>query len=302
MPDLEFRTDIDFVYGQPRELVAGVSRIVANNPSPFTYKGTNTYLIGTDELAVIDPGPEDEAHTAAVLAAIAGRPVSHIILSHTHHDHIGGLAGLAEALPAAKVCGYGRRARNPGAGRSAADGSETSDVDFQPEIVLRDGDAIGGDGWRLEVLHTPGHAFDHLCFALSGTGVLFSADHVMAWNTSVVAPPEGRMADYMSSLERLMGRGDTLYLPGHGGRLERPERTVRAYLLHRRWREEAILGVIRDGRKTIREIVTVIYRNIDARLIRAASLSVQAHVEHLIERGLVNCAGPVTFESELSAC
>ncbi|MGE3710268.1 MAG: MBL fold metallo-hydrolase [Hyphomicrobiaceae bacterium] len=302
MAELNFKTEMEFAYGEPRELVPGVVRIVANNPSPFTFKGTNTYLVGTDELALIDPGPRDEAHLAAVLRAAAGRPITHIVLTHTHHDHFDGLADLARAVPDAKICGYGRAARSGTGTRLAADGTETSDVDFVPGIALRDGDVITGKGWRLEALHTPGHAPDHLCFELGGTGVLFSADHVMAWSTSVVAPPEGRMADYMTSLERLMGRSaDKIYLPGHGGQLAEPQRVARAYLLHRRWREEAILGAIRDGHHAVADIVGVIYRGLDERLVRAATLSVLAHVEHLIERKRAVCDGPPNSESLIYA-
>lgn len=292
---------INFEYGVPRELAPGVQRIVCNNPGPFTYKGTNTYIVGTRSLAIIDPGPDDAAHCAAIVKAVGGRAVSHVVLTHTHHDHFGGLARLAAEINAT-TAGYGREAPAGAKRRSPIDGTEGSDNSFRPDIVLRDGDTIDGDGWRLEALFTPGHAPDHLCFALTGTGVVLSGDHVMAWNTSVVAPPEGRMGDYLPALERLIGRGDTLYLPGHGGKLIQPERMVRAYLVHRRMREEAILGVIRDagGTATIDGIVSLVYRGLEPKLVRAASLSVQAHVEHLIERRLVTCAGPMSFDCRLS--
>ena len=191
-----------------------------------------------------------------------------------------------------------RRRRPDG---KSLDGSESSDVDFAPDIALRDGDNIDGDGWRLTALFTPGHAPDHLCFALGDSSVLFSGDHVMGWNTSVVAPPEGRMADYLASLDRLKGRGHTLYLPGHGGKLKDPERMVRAYMFHRQWRESSILTAIKDRGCSIAEIVNLVYPGIDRRLVRAASLSVEAHVVHLMEKGLVTCHGPLTSDRRLSA-
>lgn len=298
MAELELRTRMNFEYGVPRELVPGVERVVAKNPSPFTFKGTNTYIVGTRDVAIIDPGPEDEAHCDAVVTAVGGRRVSHILLTHTHHDHLDGLDRLHAAVGGI-VCGYGREAPATPS-RSAYDGSESSKKSFRPEIVMRDGDKIAGEGWAITALHTPGHAPDHLAFALEGTGVLFSGDHVMAWNTSVVAPPEGRMADYLPALEKLIGRGDTLYLPGHGGKLMSPERMVRAYLWHRHQRERSIYDAVADGRRTINEIVSLVYPGLDPRLVRAASLSVQAHVEHLIEQSRLTCDGPVTWDRQLS--
>jgi len=174
---------------------------------------------------------------------------------------------------------------------------------FMPGIVMRHGDHVSGPGWQLDAVFTPGHAPDHLCFALADRRILFSGDHVMAWNTSVVAPPEGSMSDYMASLDRLLARvlGDDVYLPGHGGRVENPDRVVRAFIVHRTWREQAILAAIRDGTDNVRAIVSRVYQDLDARLVKAAGLSVLAHVEHLISRGLVRCEGLPTFDSPLAA-
>jgi glyoxylase-like metal-dependent hydrolase (beta-lactamase superfamily II) len=290
---------INFVYGEPRELAPGVQRIVANNPSPLTFKGTNTYIVGTDTLAVIDPGPDDAEHCDAIVRAVAGRPVSHIVLTHAHGDHSEGIPRLTDALKA-PLAGYGFEAHAAGGQRVTADGREVGVKSVRPDIQVRDGDTIAGDGWALEALFTPGHAPDHLCFALAGTGIVFSGDHVMAWNTSVVAPPDGNMRDYLASLERMRGRGDTLYLPGHGGKLADPERMVRGYLIHRRMREDSILGAIRERPRTINDIVSLVYPTLGPKLVRAASLSVQAHVEHLIERNLVTCDGPMSFDRPLS--
>jgi glyoxylase-like metal-dependent hydrolase (beta-lactamase superfamily II) len=297
---LPFKTTMNFAYGEPRELAPGVVRIVANNPSPFTFKGTNTYLVGTGSLAVIDPGPDDPAHLDSILAAAGGRPITHIVITHTHRDHTAAMPALL-ARTAAKTAGFGRLAARHGDRRTSPSGSEFVDRDFVPDLPLGDGQRLAGDGWALTALHTPGHARDHLCFALEGTRILFSGDHVMGWNTSVVAPPEGNMRAYMRSLELLIGRGDASYLPGHGGQVEDPQRLVRAYLLHRRLREQAILDCIRGGNTTVRAIVPVIYKGLDPRLINAASLSVLAHVEHLIERGLVTCGSPLSFDRDLAA-
>jgi glyoxylase-like metal-dependent hydrolase (beta-lactamase superfamily II) len=167
-------------------------------------------------------------------------------------------------------------------------------------MALADGGRLEGDGWSFTAVHTPGHAPDHLCFALEGTGILFSGDHVMGWNTSVVAPPEGNMGAYIRSLQLLGDRRDRVYYPGHGGQVEDPQRLVKAYLLHRRMREQAILECIRDGVDTARAIVPVVYKGLDPKLLNAASLSVLAHVEHLIERGLVRCEGPLSPDHALS--
>ena len=298
---IPFKTTMEFTYGEPKELVAGVSRIVANNPSPFTFKGTNTYLVGTGaSLAVIDPGPEDAAHLQAILAAAGKRRITHIVVTHTHRDHVDGLPSLKDATGAVTV-GFGRTARERGARRTSPSGTEFVDNDFRPDIALADGDTIADDSWALTALHTPGHAPDHHCYALAGTSVLFSGDHVMSWNTSVVAPPEGNMGDYMRSLEKLIGRTDDLYLPGHGGQLTSPVRVAKAFAVHRRAREQSILECIRSGARDASEIVPRIYPELDSKLVNAATLSVLAHIEHLKERGLVTYAGPLDRQSDLSA-
>ena len=296
----EFRTTMDFEYGVPRELAPGVVRIVANNPGPFTFKGTNTYLVGNHELALIDPGPEDPAHLQAILAAVGKRRLSHVVITHTHRDHTDGMPALLAAT-GAKTAGFGRLARERGTKRTSASGSEFVDLDFAPDVRLGDGGRLAGNGWALEALHTPGHAPDHLCLALAGTRILFSGDHVMGWNTSVIAPPEGSMSDYMAALARLQERSDEVYFPGHGGQIAEPQRLVKAFLLHRRMREQAILECIRSGTGTVRAIVPVIYRDLNPKLVNAASLSVLAHVEHLIARGLVRAEAPLSADRVLSA-
>lgn len=293
---LKFRTDMTFAYGEPSPMGPGVERLVANNASPLTFKGTNTYLVGTKSLAVIDPGPADELHLAAILRAAAGRPITHIVATHAHRDHVDGLDALRERT-SAKSYAFPHVARHAERADSDA-GSEYTNYDFQIDVALAHGSRIEGEDWQLTTLHTPGHAPDHVCLALEGTRLVFSGDHVMAWNTSVVAPPEGRMSDYLRSLEVLLARKDEVLLPGHGGRILEPRRTVKAYLLHRRWREQAILEAVRNGTNTVRKLLPVIYRDLDARIAGAAMLSLQAHIEHLAERGLIACADAANVDCE----
>lgn len=300
MDSLDFKTEMAFTYGVPSPMGPGVIRLVADNPSAFTFKGTNTYLVGSTSLAVIDAGPDSADHRAAILKAAAGRPITHIFATHAHRDHVDGIAAL-KAETGAVTAAY---ARDPAAGKIALENSPSGsyfvDYDFMPDIALKGGDTITGADWALTAIHTPGHAPDHLCFALEGRRIVFSGDHVMAWNTTVIAPPEGRMSDYVASLEILLDRNDDVFLPGHGDRLNDPQRTVKAYLLHRTWREKSVLDALTAGATTIRQIVPEVYRGLAPQLIPAATLSVQAHVEYLIEKGLVASDLPLTPDRDLS--
>jgi glyoxylase-like metal-dependent hydrolase (beta-lactamase superfamily II) len=284
---LKFKTEMQFAYGVPSEMAPGVARLVAGNASALTFKGTNTYLVGTKTLAVIDPGPADADHLAAIVAAAAGRPITHILITHAHRDHVDGLAAL-QAATGAKTYGF-RRGALAGAESAEPEDSEYVNQSYVPDVHVEGGARIDGGEWELHALHTPGHAPDHLCFALKGRGVVFSGDHVMAWNTSVIAPPEGRMSDYLRSLELLLARDNEMLLPGHGGRIMESRRIVKAYLLHRRWREQAILEAVRNGTNTVRKLLPLIYRDLPAEVLSAAALSLQAHIEHLAERGLIAC-------------
>jgi glyoxylase-like metal-dependent hydrolase (beta-lactamase superfamily II) len=301
LDSLKFKTDMTFAYGEPSPMGPGIVRIVARNPGPFTFKGTNTYLVGSTSLAVIDPGPDDAEHCAAILKAAGPRPITHIVVTHAHRDHVDGIARL-KAETGALTAAF---PRDPVASRIALENSPSGsffvDYDFKPDLEVEGGGMISGADWALTAIHTPGHAPDHLCYALQGRDVVFSGDHVMAWNTTVVAPPEGRMADYVGSLEILLDREDEVFLPGHGGRLDAPQRTVKAYLLHRRWREKSVLDALANGATTIRRIVPEIYQGLAPQLIPAATLSVQAHVEYLIEKGLVASDLPLTPDRALSA-
>ncbi len=295
---LTFKKDMAFTYGEPSDMVPGVRRIVANNGGPLTFHGTNTYLVGTNALAVIDPGPDDAAHRDAIERAAAGKPITHIFITHRHRDHVDGTLAL-KMVTGAKTCAFDGRRSLRGMAVNTPTGRSFIDLDFVPDQDIKNGDVIEGEDWQLKAVHTPGHAPDHLCFALEAENILFSGDHVMSWNTSVIAPPEGSMAEYVTSLEKLLERTDALFLPGHGGRLENPRRVVRAYLLHRKLREQAILDAIRNGNSTIKSLASEIYSGVPQSVAGAAALSVLAHVELLHARGLVTCAPKLALDAEI---
>ncbi|MGR9195916.1 MBL fold metallo-hydrolase [Rhizobium leguminosarum] len=279
-------------YGQAVPVVSGVERITANNPGPFTFFGTNSYIVGASSVAVIDPGPEDEAHFAALMAALGGRAVTHIFVTHTHRDH-SPLARRLQAATGAVTVGQGpHRPARPLRDGEINPFAESSDLSFVPDITIGDGESLSGDGWSLRAVLTPGHTANHAAFALEGRDILFSGDHVMAWSTSIVAPPDGSMADYMASLERLMKRQDRLLLPGHGGPVTEPAGFLRALKAHRLRREQAVLARVQAGDTQIAEMVKVIYRDTDPKLHGAAALSVLAHIENLMERGEIAADGP----------
>ncbi len=299
--ELSFKSSMAFTYGEPSEMCPGVLRIVADNPSALTHKGTNTYLVGNESgFAVVDPGPDDPRHCQAILDAAGPRPITHILVTHAHRDHVDGAARL-KAATGALIYAFPRAVDEHRRWQVNPTGKTFINLAFKPDHPLADGDVIEAPGRRLRAIHTPGHAPDHLCFAFDERKVVFSGDHVMAWNTTVVAPPEGHMADYLASLERLLDREDDLFLPGHGGRLAEPQRTVKAYLLHRRWREQAILGAVRGGAVSVRAIVPIVYGALEGPTAVAAALSVQAHVEHLMEKRILACNAALSFDAELSA-
>jgi glyoxylase-like metal-dependent hydrolase (beta-lactamase superfamily II) len=290
--DLTFDKAFVPAHGVAVAVAPGVQRVTVNNPSPFTFHGTNSYIVGDRSVCVIDPGPEDEAHFQALMQALAGREVTHIAVSHTHKDHSPLSRQLKAATGATIVAEGPHRAARPLHDGETNPFAESSDISFVPDIILPDGGVVEGDGWRLSGIATPGHTANHMAFGLEGTGIVFSADHVMAWATSIVAPPDGAMSDFMASLERLLVRDDRLYLPGHGGPVDKPAAFVRGLRTHRRMRERAILERVRAGDRSIADMVKVIYRETDPRLHGAAALSVLAHMEDLVERGLVSTDGP----------
>jgi glyoxylase-like metal-dependent hydrolase (beta-lactamase superfamily II) len=290
---IPFRRDFRFEYGTLEPIARGIRRIVARNPSPFTFKGTGTYVVGSGEVAVIDPGPDLADHVAALLAGLAGERVSHILVTHTHRDHSPAARALQEAT-GALTFGFGPHA---GGRRGEPGAEEGGDWDFVPDIVLRDGDPIAGAGWHLEAVHTPGHTSNHLCFALPDRGILFSGDHVMGWSTSVIAPPDGNMSAYMASLDKLLGRRDAVYWPTHGPAITEPQRHVRAFIAHRREREAGILDCLTGGLERIDAVVDRLYAGLQPGLHRAAARSVHAHLLDLVDRGLAESDGPATLEA-----
>jgi glyoxylase-like metal-dependent hydrolase (beta-lactamase superfamily II) len=271
---------------------------VAGNGGPFTATGTCSYVVGHGTVAVIDPGPDDAAHVGRLLDALRGETLSHIVVTHTHRDHSPG-ARLLKAATGAPIVGCSPHVRS----RPLADGETgaldaSADRDHAPDQILGAGDSITGPGWSLQAVPTPGHTANHLAFALPEENALFSGDHVMAWSTTIVAPPDGSMADYMASLALLLERPDERYWPGHGGPVTQPRRFVRALLQHRRTREAAILERLREGDRTIAAIVPRLYAGVAPALHKAAGLSVFAHLEDLAGRGLVATDGPPALGGE----
>ncbi|MCR5871998.1 MULTISPECIES: MBL fold metallo-hydrolase [unclassified Sphingomonas] len=278
----------DAATGVAMQLEPLVARLLAANPSPFTYTGTQTYLVGTSDLAVIDPGPDLPAHLAALTAAIADRPVRAIMCTHTHRDHSPASRPLAAAT-GAPIIGCAPLALDDDGPRSDA----AFDRDYAPDRVLADGESVSGDDWTLEAVATPGHTSNHLCFALGESGALFTGDHIMGWSTSVVAPPDGDMGAYMASLDRLLARDDRVYYPAHGPEVATPHRLVRGMMGHRKQREGQILRLLDQQVGAIPDMVARMYVGLDPRLTGAAGRSVLAHLIDLNNRGIVRAEGEI---------
>lgn len=297
--DIPFNRDFDIVHGRPDAVSPLVRRVVAANPSHFTFKGTCSYIVGAGEVAVIDPGPPDAAHIDAILAALrpAGERVTHILVTHTHKDHSPG-AGLLKARTGAAVYASGPHVRQPHAVASGAPGLDAAnDTEFAPDVMVGHGDVIEAENFSFECVFTPGHTANHMAFALREEKALFTGDHVMGWSTSVIAPPDGNMADYMASLDLLTKRADAVYWPGHGGPVLEPASFVRAFIAHRRMREAAILKRLEAGDRTIAEMVPHIYKGLPEKLFAAAGLSVLAHLQDLAARGIVVSDGPPLLDA-----
>ncbi len=284
---IPFVRDFDFAYGRCDRVSPLVQRVVANNPGPFTFTGTGTYVVGRSdtgsEVAVIDPGPADEVHLKALLAAVEGRRVSHVLVTHTHADH----SPLAH--PFAEAVGAPILAARPPVRATHASGSLDEDEDdtFTPDTILSGGEKIAGDGWTIEAVFTPGHASNHMAFALVEENALFCGDHVMGWSTTVVAPPDGDMSDYMASLDAVIARAFATLWPTHGPPVTDPAPFLAAYRAHRLDREAQILARVRAGDGDIATMVPTLYAAVDPRLWPAASLSVQAHLDKLVREGRV---------------
>lgn len=294
--DIPFDRSFDLAPGRVDAVMPGVRRILVNNPSPFTFKGTLSYIVGRGKVAIIDPGPDDEAHIAALLDAVRGETVTHIFVTHTHRDHSPAVPRIKAATGATVYAeGPHRRARALQVGE-APPLDASADRDFQPDVALADGAVVTGDGWTIEAVATPGHTANHMAFAFKEANALFSGDHVMGWSTTIVAPPDGAMSDYMASLHKLAPRSETVYLPGHGGAIKDAPRFVRHYIEHRRGREASILHRLGKGEADIPTLVRAIYIGIDPRLMKAAGLSVLAHLEDLVARGIVATDGAPSID------
>jgi glyoxylase-like metal-dependent hydrolase (beta-lactamase superfamily II) len=295
MSGIQFNRDFSAVPGIPERLSGAVRRVLCDNPGPYTFKGTSTFIVGDGDVALIDPGPSNDAHLAALLRALEGETVTHILITHRHLDH-SPLAARLKSLTGARTCAFARGERPPDRQSEGLDAG--LDRAFEPDVPLAHGDRIEGRGWSIEALHTPGHASDHLCYALLEEKALFPGDHVMAWSTSVIVPPDGNMGAYLCSLRLLLRRDERVYHPAHGPSITDPKRLVRAYLAHRRMREEAILKRLEAGDRTIGSIVEAVYQDLDPKLRGAAALSTFAHLEHLIEQDRATTDGPPTLTSE----
>jgi glyoxylase-like metal-dependent hydrolase (beta-lactamase superfamily II) len=281
MSDIPLQRDLVFDYGRVDRLSPLVRRVIARNPSPFTFHGTGTYIIGQGAVAVIDPGPDLPEHVEAILKAIPGETVSHILITHTHADHSPAAAAL-QAATGAQTYGFGPHPRV-----DIDDAEAGADHAFTPDQRLSDGDVVSGPTWSLQAIHTPGHLPNHLCFSLPGEQALFTGDHVMGWSTTVIVPPNGHMATYLNSLRLLLDRDDLIYYPTHGAPIANPRAFVRALIGHRLARERNIRSCLENGLDDIGAIVAALYKNVPRHLHAAAAQSVLAHLIHLQEQGIV---------------
>ena len=293
--EIPYRRELNFEYGQVDTLAPGVRRVIANNPGPFTFSGTGTYILGTGKVAVIDPGPDDQEHIDAILAALEGESISHILVTHTHMDHSPGCKKLQAACDAPTYA-YGRH----GAGKieQGINVEEGGDMDFDPDHLVRHGDIIEGGDWSVECVYTPGHTSNHMCFALREQKALFSGDHVMGWSTSIVSPPDGDMSEYMDSLELLLDRDDVIYWPTHGPCIEEPKAHVRAFIQHRQEREQQIIDCLEQGIFNIREMVPAMYHDTPEFMYPAAARSVLAAMDNLLKKQRVVLASGAGLEGE----
>lgn len=294
--DDPFDRSFDAPAGVAETLAPGLRRVLAPNPSAMTFRGTNTYLLGTGALAVIDPGPDDDAHLAALMAAIGDAPVSHVLVTHAHLDH-SALAPRLAARTGAPVLAFGgpTAGRRPDmaalAARGGLGGGEGVDAGFRPDRCLCDGAAVTGDGWEVTALHTPGHFGNHLCFAWGDA--VFTGDTVMGWSTTLISPPDGDLTDFMAALARLGGRGDRVWYPGHGGAVTDPAAMARWQIAHRQARTAQVLAALEEGPAHAGDIAARIYAGQEPGLIAAGTRNVLAHLIDLERRGAVRAPGPI---------
>jgi len=285
--DIPFNKTLELAPDTVEEVAPGLRRVMANNPGPFTFKGTVSYILGTGKVAVIDPGPDDPAHIGALLDAVRNETVTAIFVTHTHRDHSPAVPAVKAATGATVYAEGPHRAARPLNIGEHNPLDASADRDFRPDVALKDGEVVSGDGWNVEAVTTPGHTANHMVFAWRERNLLFSGDHVMGWSTSIVAPPDGAMSDYMASLDKLARRSEAVYFPGHGPAIEDAGRFVNYYILHRKAREASILHRLGKSAADIPTIVRASYIGLDPRLTGAAGLSVLAHLEDLVARGAV---------------
>lgn len=293
--NIPFVREIEFEYGKCDQLSPLIRRVVAKNPSAFTYTGTGTYIVGRDRVAVIDPGPRDQRHVDAILAATQGERITSILITHTHNDHSPATELLLEHCDA-RTYGFGPH----GAGKNTEDDvvvEEGGDMAFRPDEYVQHGDFIGDGDWEVECVYTPGHTSNHICYRLGGESVLFTGDHVMGWSTSVISPPDGDMASYMNSLQLLLERSDATYWPTHGPSITKPQAHVKAFVAHRLEREDQIIEQLKQRRHHIAEMVPIMYRDVDQRLHAAAARSVYAAALYMLQKEIIRCEGEPSLDA-----
>lgn len=286
---IPFVRELTFAYGVPDQVSPLIRRVIARNPSPFTFHGTGTYIVGHGGVAIIDPGPLLAEHIDALLDAVAGETVTHLVITHTHRDHSPAARLLKDATRAPT---YGFGPHGSGRPEPGAEVEEGADHDFVPDVAMRGGERIEGDGWTLEAVHTPGHTSNHLCYRLVEEAALFTGDHIMGWSTSVISPPDGDMQAYMASLWRCLDRDERIFWPTHGPPVTEPEALVAAFIAHREAREAAIADCLASGIGAIPDMVATIYTDTPRTLHAAAGRSVLAHLVHMIETGRAEADGP----------
>lgn len=292
---IPFVRDMDFEYEKAQPVSPLIRRLVANNPGPFTYKGTGVYIIGHGEVAIIDPGPDNAAHIDALLAAVEGERVTHIFVTHQHMDHSPAARPLADRT-GAKIYASTIPAKPSDCDDLRLEASD--DHTFKPDVAVRDGDRFSGPGWTIEAVATPGHTANHTAYALIEENALFPGDHIMGWSTTIIGPPDGDMTDYFNSLEKVLARNYQTLWPTHGPPVHDVRPFVQAFIDHRKQREAQVLEQLKAGKRLIKDMVEVMYADVDKRLHPAACHSVLAHMIRLVELGHVGVDGPACVDSE----
>jgi glyoxylase-like metal-dependent hydrolase (beta-lactamase superfamily II) len=294
---IPFRRELEFEYGSVDEVEPGIRRVIAENPSPFTLYGTGTYILGTGNVAVVDPGPADPGHIEAILDAVAGETISHVLVTHTHMDHSPGCALLKDHTDAPT---YAFGPHGAGKLEEGVPVEEGGDMEFKPDVLVGHGDVIEGGDWSVECVYTPGHTSNHMCYQLRESRALFTGDHVMGWSTSIISPPDGDMMAYMVSLELLLERHDRIYWPTHGPSIVDPHTHVRAFIDHRNEREDQIMECIDKGVGHIKDMVPIMYKETPEYLYGAAARSTLAAIEYLVKRGDLKASDGVALDSSYS--